>query len=57
MDAERHEQVIKALEAYTRKITASPQDARNALIHEGIYKHDGGLAKNYAPLPNKAEKR
>ena len=44
---ERHERVKKALGEYTKKITASAKDARNALVQEGIYNNTGKLNKNY----------
>lgn len=44
---ERSERVINALDAYTKKTTASAKDARNALVREGIYYKSGKLNKNY----------
>lgn len=52
---ERQERIKRALSAYTKKITVSAKDARNALVHEGIYNTSGELNKNYT-IP-KAEKR
>lgn len=52
---ERHERLKKILVIYTKKITASPSDARNALIREGIYNEAGKLNKNYTLTT--AEKR
>ena len=51
----RHERIMNALSAYTKKITASAKDARNALVHEGIYTQNGQLNKNYTP--SEPEKR
>jgi hypothetical protein len=52
---ERHERIKTALSAYTRKITASAEEARKALVSEGIYTKSGKLAKNYSQA--KTEKR
>lgn len=52
---ERHEQVKKALCAYTSKITESPAAARKALVREGIYTPSGKLSGNYTSV--KRDKR
>jgi hypothetical protein len=54
-NAERNEQIKAALREYTKKITVSPEAARNALIKEGIYTKSGKLSKNYSQ--GMAEKR
>ncbi|MYL81721.1 hypothetical protein GTA51_01020 [Desulfovibrio aerotolerans] len=55
MADERQERLKNALNAYTKKTTASPKAAREALILEGIYTASGELNKNYTTT--KAEKR
>ena len=51
----RHEQKLKALQDYTRKITVSPETAREALIKSGIYNEDGTLHENYRQPKDKNE--
>lgn len=43
----RYVELLKALDAYTKKYTASPEAARQALASSGIYLPDGSLAKEY----------
>ena len=57
MTSDRKEKALKALEAYTRKITKTPASARNALVREGIYTREGNLTVEYGgPEPKKASK-
>lgn len=55
MTDSRHEQIKNALDTYTKKITASSQQAREALVQAGIYKCNGKLNTNYTAV--KAVKR
>ncbi len=43
----KYDELLKALDAYTKKYTASPEAARQALTSSGIYLPDGSLAKEY----------
>lgn len=47
MTKQQQERIFKAIENYTRKITATPEAARKALIDEGIYLENGALAPEY----------
>ena len=47
MTSERKEKALKALEAYTHKITKTKSSARKALVREGIYTHEGKLTAEY----------
>lgn len=55
MTSERKEKALRALEAYTRKITRTKSSARNALVREGIYTREGKLTAEYGgPKTKKA---
>lgn len=43
----RYVELLKALDAYTKKYASSPEAARQALTSSGIYLPDGSLAKEY----------
>lgn len=47
MTSERKEKALKALAAYTRKITRTKSSARSALVREGIYTREGKLTAEY----------
>lgn len=47
MNANYYEIIKEALKSYTDKITSSPEEARKALVAEGIYKENGELHENY----------
>lgn len=48
MKQDRNSEILKALDQYTKRITASPQAARDALVREGIYTKKGNLTKRYS---------
>ena len=39
----------EALESYTKRVTASPEAAKAALVRSGIYLENGELSPNYKP--------
>lgn len=41
------DKIAKALLAYTKKVTKTPDLAKNALTCSGIYQEDGSLAPEY----------
>ena len=47
MTKTQFETIKDALAEYTRKATASAQQARKTLVREGIYNRDGKLNANY----------
>lgn len=47
MTKTQFEAIKDALAEYTRKSTASAQQARQTLVREGIYDRDGQLNANY----------
>ena len=51
------ERIGAALESYTKKVTASPEAARKAMIESGIWLENGELSPNYRPTePKKPQK-
>ena len=52
MDKARRLRIEKAIERYTKKITASPEVARKALIREGIILENGKLNPKFEEAPN-----
>ena len=46
-DAERYKDIAKAIKAYTKEHTKSPEAARAALIREGIYDKKGRLKDKF----------
>ncbi len=53
MTDERKERVMKAIDAYTKKITRTEVTARNALVREGIYDKKGKLTAEYSGRKSK----
>lgn len=41
------EKYIKEMKVYTKKVTSSPEKAKDFLSKTGVYNADGSLHKNY----------
>ena len=50
------ERIGSALDSYTKKVTASPEAARKAMIESGIWLENGELSPNYLPPKRKPNK-
>ncbi len=48
MTRQEKTEIEKAIEAYRKKVTASPQAAKEALAKTGIYRADGRLTREYS---------
>jgi hypothetical protein len=46
-EAQRYKAISKAIKAYTKEHTKSPEAARAALIREGIYDENGKIKDRY----------
>ena len=51
-DEQRSAAVLQRIRDYTAANTTSPRAARDALIREGIYDHDGRLRSEYGGQDN-----
>ena len=53
MADERKERAMRAIDAYTKKITRTKVTARNALVRGGIYDKKGNLTAEYSGRKSK----
>lgn len=47
MTNEHKQSILRAIDNYTKKCTATPEAAKAALVNEGIYLEGGRLSPNY----------